>query len=93
MVTTGASLLAVVRVVVPAVLVVLVVVVEAIVVMIGASASFATPIGYQTNLMVQAPGGYRFVDFIKIGLPLGLLTGIVTITAVWFQMPTSEFLP
>jgi di/tricarboxylate transporter len=43
--------------------------------------------------MVQAPGGYRFVDFIKIGLPLGLLTGIVTITAVWFQMPTSEFLP
>ena len=65
----------------------------AMVVMIGASASFATPIGYQTNLMVQAPGGYRFVDFIKIGLPLGLLTGIVTITAVWFQMPTSEFLP
>jgi di/tricarboxylate transporter len=58
----------------------------AIVVMIGASASFSTPIGYQANLMVQGPGGYRFMDFVKIGLPLGILTGVVTIAAVWFQM-------
>ena len=58
----------------------------AIVVMIGASASFSTPIGYQTNLMVQGPGGYRFMDFVKIGLPLGILTGVVTIATVWFQM-------
>jgi len=61
----------------------------AIVVMIGASASFSTPIGYQTNLMVQGPGGYRFMDFVKIGLPLGILTGVVTIAAVWFQMPNA----
>ncbi|MEY2795447.1 MAG: Sodium-dependent dicarboxylate transporter SdcS, partial [Planctomycetota bacterium] len=56
----------------------------AIIVMIGASASFATPIGYQTNLMVQGPGGYRFSDYMKIGIPLGLLTGVVAVTAIWF---------
>lgn len=39
----------------------------------GASACFASPIGYQTNLLVYAPGGYRFGDFIRLGLPLSLL--------------------
>lgn len=58
----------------------------AIVVMVGASSSFSTPIGYQTNLMVQAPGGYHFTDFMKIGIPLGFLTGAVALVAVWFQM-------
>jgi len=59
----------------------------AVVVMVGASASFATPIGYQTNLMVQGPGGYRFVDFVRIGLPLGILTGIVALLSIWLHMP------
>jgi len=54
-------------------------------VMVGASASFATPIGYQTNLMVQGPGGYRFSDYMKIGIPLGLITGTVAITAIWIM--------
>lgn len=54
----------------------------AITVMIAASASFATPIGYQTNLMVQGPGGYHFADFMKIGIPLSALIGGVTILLV-----------
>lgn len=49
------------------------------VVMIAASASFVTPIGYQTNLMVYGPGGYRFGDFVRAGLPVSLVVGAVTV--------------
>jgi di/tricarboxylate transporter len=48
-------------------------------IMIGASASFATPIGYQTNMMVYGPGGYRFGDYLKFGIPLNVTFGVVAV--------------
>ena len=51
----------------------------AIAVAIAGSAGFATPFGYQTHLMVYGPGGYRFGDFVRMGLPLDLLCFVVTI--------------
>lgn len=53
-----------------------------IAVMMAASACFATPLGYQTNLMVAGPGGYRFTDFIKVGLPLNLVLGAVSVSLI-----------
>ena len=58
----------------------------AVAVTIGSAASFLTPIGYQTNLMVLAPGGYRYTDFTRAGLPVSLIVGAVTVlvcTLVW----------
>ena len=59
----------------------------AIAVMVAAAASFATPIGYQTNLMVYGPGGYRYSDFLRIGGPLSLLIWGLTMAIVPFVWP------
>ena len=59
-------------------------------VMFAATLAFATPIGYQTNTMVFGPGGYRFFDFTRIGLPLNIITGVTAcllIPVFWPLVP------
>ena len=56
-------------------------------VMFGASASFATPIGYQTNTLVYNAGGYRFTDFLRIGLPMNIIIGAATVFLIPLVWP------
>ncbi|HEX4975223.1 MAG TPA: SLC13 family permease [Pseudomonadales bacterium] len=56
-------------------------------IMMGASASFATPIGYQTNLMVYGPGNYRFSDFLRVGVPMNIFMGMITVTLLLLFWP------
>lgn len=55
-------------------------------VMFSASVAFATPVGYQTNMMVYGPGGYKFSDYMRVGIPLNIITGLVAsalIPLIW----------
>ncbi len=56
-------------------------------VMVAASATFATPISYQTNMMVFGPGGYKFTDFLKVGIPLNLSVGLIASAVIPFFWP------
>lgn len=59
-------------------------------IMMAASASFATPIGYQCNLMVYGPGDYRFSDFLRVGIPMNLLVGVVTLSVLLIGWPLTR---
>lgn len=56
-------------------------------VMMAGSLAFATPFGYQTNVIVYQMGGYRYMDFVRVGLPLNLITGAVAIAAIGVFFP------
>ena len=56
----------------------------AVTISIAASASFMTPFGYQTNLMVMAAGGYRFTDYARVGFPVSIIVMTVTILVIYF---------
>ena len=57
---------------------------------VAASAAFSTPIGYQTNLLVQGIGGYRFTDYVKVGLPMNIIVFLIStfvIPMIWPIVP------
>jgi di/tricarboxylate transporter len=56
-------------------------------IMIAASAAFATPFGYQTNVLVYQMGGYNYVDFLKVGLPLNFITWAAAVVAIHIYFP------
>lgn len=59
-------------------------------IMMAASASFATPLGYQTNLMVLGPGGYKPSDYIRIGLPMNIMIGAITLSLLYVIFPLAH---
>jgi di/tricarboxylate transporter len=56
-------------------------------VMVAGSAAFATPFGYQTNALVYQMGRYNYLDFVRVGLPLNLITWAAAIVAIQMYFP------
>ena len=63
-----------------------------IAVALGAACAFASPVTYQTHLLVYGPGGYRFMDFVRVGLPLNLICAVVAITLIPIIWPLTTIL-
>ncbi len=63
-----------------------------IAVALGAACAFASPVTYQTHLLVYGPGGYRFTDFVRVGLPLDLICAMVAITLIPMIWPLTALL-
>jgi di/tricarboxylate transporter len=54
---------------------------------VAGSLGFATPLGYQTHMMVYGPGGYRFTDFLRIGIPMDILCGAIAMVTIPLVLP------
>lgn len=65
----------------------------AVAVMFSASVAFATPIGYQTHMMVYGPGGYKFSDYVRIGIPLDIVTAVVACILIPILWPLTGGTP
>lgn len=58
-----------------------------IAIMVAASAAFATPFGYQTNTIVYQMGSYNYMEFVKFGIPLNLITWVAGVIAIQYYFP------
>jgi len=54
---------------------------------VASCCAFASPVAYQTHLIVYGPGGYRFTDFVRVGLPMDLLCGAVAVSVIPWIWP------
>jgi di/tricarboxylate transporter len=54
---------------------------------LGASCSFASPVAYQTHLLVYGPGGYKFTDFVRVGIPLNIICAVIALTVIPYVWP------
>ena len=54
---------------------------------LGASCSFSSPVAYQTHLLVYGPGGYKFTDFVRVGIPLNIICAVIALTVIPYVWP------
>jgi di/tricarboxylate transporter len=60
---------------------------------VGSSCAFLTPVGHQSNTLVMAPGGYRFGDYWRLGLPLSILITVVAVPLILYFWPMTMARP
>jgi di/tricarboxylate transporter len=54
---------------------------------LGANSAFASPVAYQTHLLVYGPGGYKFTDFVRVGIPLNIICAVIALTVIPYVWP------